>query len=72
MNETYCFWSHRTSGEVWAIRRVGEQITGVCGPLHQGDVIVDHLPDYDYHCTEDVEWMQEHAADFRLYDTVSD
>lgn len=44
----YEFWRHVRSGAVWAVRRKGFTVTGICGPLPQNDIRLALLPDYRY------------------------
>ena len=60
----YQYWSHRTSGETWAVQLEGGQVVGACGPLYCTDRPGD-MRDFEY-SPEDGRWVQEHEDEFAL------
>jgi hypothetical protein len=60
----YQFWTHRTSGEVWAVRLVDGKVDGSCGPLRYDERNVP-LNEYEYD-HEDDDWFAEYADQFVL------
>jgi hypothetical protein len=45
---TYEFWRAPDDHAILAVRLTDGCVTGWCGPLHPGDVMVDYLPDFAY------------------------
>jgi hypothetical protein len=61
MKQTYQFWQHMKSREIYAVRLEQGALTGICGPLHPNEVRPENLPAFDYNDQrDDVAWAQEH------------
>lgn len=70
MEPTYQFWQHVESGEFYAVRREHGALTGICGPLHRGELRRENLPAFDYDDQrDDVAWAQEYEPDgWRIFE----
>jgi len=60
----YQYWSHKRSGETWAVQIIDGQVVGACGPLYHSDRPRD-MRDFEYDRDEG-EKINKHAGDYRL------
>jgi hypothetical protein len=61
----YRLLRHRQSGEVWAVRVEGQELTGVLGPLQEQprDSALPTLP-YDDDDRDTAEWLVRYFEEF--------
>jgi len=63
----YQYWTHRRSGDTYAVEIINGQVVGACGLLYY-----KHYQDYPEKMSEieynreDGEWVQNNKDDFRL------
>jgi hypothetical protein len=64
----YEYWQHKVTRELYAVRLVAKQVTGINGPLVvSGGVDLNALPHYPYDDDSDrVRWIQERVGEFLL------
>ena len=60
----YQYWTHKRSGETYAVQIVYGQVLGVCGPLYHEDYRED-MSEFEYD-KDDVLWVWNNKDDFRL------
>lgn len=61
------YWAHQSGDTYYVVTRDDGRITEFAGPLAPADVTAAKLAAGDYNTNpEDLEWAQEHEAEFRL------
>lgn len=65
-NNTYAFWAHGQSGEVFAVRLDGsDRIDGCYGPLLSRDIRDRELPRYPYSTDPGaLAWIERHRENW--------
>jgi len=66
--DTYEYWAHEKSGEVWAVHIQDGEVVGACGPLNHRDRPAD-MRDFEY-SQEEAAWIEDCREDFRLWEAV--
>ena len=67
MNE-HQFWGYK-NGDVYAVEIKDGNVVGACGPLYYGELLLADPSEFDCN-SEDGEWVNENADDFRYREGI--